>query len=108
MARFGKDEGDLLWYRFNDVFSYMPLAATIGGKILCMHGKSNIIIFLKVNSSILGGISPHLMSLDDIRQLQRPIPRVFEPGLVQDLLWSDPSPDIRLWQKNVYRNCSVM
>nr|CAD2129662.1 unnamed protein product [Meloidogyne enterolobii] len=27
-----------LWNDFNDAFAYLPLAALIGGKILCMHG----------------------------------------------------------------------
>uniref|UniRef100_A0A0K0DGY0 Serine/threonine-protein phosphatase n=1 Tax=Angiostrongylus cantonensis TaxID=6313 RepID=A0A0K0DGY0_ANGCA len=39
--------------RFNEVFSWMPLAGLVGKKILCMHG----------------GISAYLNSLDDIRKV---------------------------------------
>lgn len=27
-----------MWRRINELFNYLPLAATIEGKILCMHG----------------------------------------------------------------------
>ncbi|KAF7633200.1 Serine/threonine-protein phosphatase [Meloidogyne graminicola] len=92
--RFGNDRAEELWLRFNDAFAYMPLAATIGGKILCMHG----------------GISPHLRSLNDIRDIKRPIPVIIEPGLIQDLLWADPNllPSNDGFVPNHFRNCSVL
>ncbi|KAL7080156.1 hypothetical protein ACQ4LE_000882 [Meloidogyne hapla] len=93
--RFGSEQAEQLWNDFNDAFAYFPLAALIGGKILCMHG----------------GISPHIKSLDSIRSLKRPIPMVITPGLVQDLLWADPNtekPKPPDWEPNPYRNCSVM
>ncbi|KAF7636127.1 Serine/threonine-protein phosphatase [Meloidogyne graminicola] len=93
--RFGPEQAEQLWNDFNDAFAYLPLAALIGGKILCMHG----------------GISPRLKSLNDIRSLKRPISVVITPGLVQDLLWADPNtekPKPRDWELNPYRNCSVM
>ena len=43
-----------------------------------------------------GGISPHLEHMDQIRRLQRPTP-VPDEGLLCDLLWSDPEPEIRGW-----------
>ena len=27
-----------MWRRINELFNYLPLAASIEGKILCMHG----------------------------------------------------------------------
>ena len=27
-----------VWRRINELFNYLPLAASIEGKILCMHG----------------------------------------------------------------------
>ena len=51
----------------------MPLTGLIGGKILCMHG----------------GLSPHLESIDQLREMPRS-PAVSTPGLALDLLWSDP------------------
>ncbi|CAK5053834.1 unnamed protein product [Meloidogyne enterolobii] len=95
VRRFGAEQAEQLWNDFNDAFAYLPLAALIGGKILCMHG----------------GISPHLKSLNDIRSMKRPIAMVISPGLVQDLLWADPNtekPKPPDWEPNPYRNCSVM
>ena len=57
----------------------LPVAAIIGGRILCLHG----------------GISPQLRRLQDINAIQRPTPLDHEDGgLLTDLVWSDPSADI--------------
>ncbi|KAJ6430206.1 hypothetical protein OIU84_021586 [Salix udensis] len=69
-----------LWKVFTDCFNCLPVAALIDEKILCMHG----------------GLSPDLRSLDQIRNLYRPAV-VPETGLLCDLLWSDPSKDIKGW-----------
>ncbi|KAJ6769113.1 SERINE/THREONINE PROTEIN PHOSPHATASE [Salix koriyanagi] len=69
-----------LWKVFTDCFNCLPVAALIDEKILCMHG----------------GLSPDLRSLDQIRNLYRPA-AVPETGLLCDLLWSDPSKDIKGW-----------
>jgi serine/threonine-protein phosphatase PP1 catalytic subunit len=71
------------WKLFSDVFNYLPIAAIIGAKIFCVHG----------------GISPDLKTLDDIRNIQRPI-EVPEEGLLCDLLWSDPDPTVQNWTDN--------
>lgn len=65
-----------MWKRFIDLFNCMPVAARVGGKILCMHG----------------GISPSLRSLDDINAIKRPCD-VPDAGLLCDLLWADPDSD---------------
>ncbi len=31
-------QGVFVWRRINELFNYLPLAASIEGKILCMHG----------------------------------------------------------------------
>ncbi|PSR92875.1 Serine/threonine-protein like [Actinidia chinensis var. chinensis] len=72
-----------LWKDFTDCFNCLPVAALIDEKILCMHG----------------GISPDLHDLDQIRNLQRPAD-VPETGLQCDLLWSDPSKDVKGWGMN--------
>ena len=62
----------------------MPLAAIVGDKILCMHG----------------GLSPELDQIGLIRDLGRPT-EVPEHGLLCDLLWADPDPDIQGWGSNM-------
>lgn len=66
----------LIWQVFQDVFNCMPVAALIANRVFCAHG----------------GISPDLKHFDQLRRLVRPtiIP---EKGLLNDLLWSDPSHD---------------
>lgn len=65
-----------LWKEFVSLFDLLPVAAIVEDKILCMHG----------------GISPHLYTLDQIDELQRPC-KIPEQGLLCDLLWSDPAYD---------------
>ncbi|KAG4908324.1 hypothetical protein JHK84_056853 [Glycine max] len=72
-----------LWKVFTECFNCLPVAALIDEKILCMHG----------------GLSPELHNLNQIKSLPRPI-EVPETGLLCDLLWSDPSSDIRGWGEN--------
>ncbi|CAI5446329.1 unnamed protein product [Caenorhabditis angaria] len=74
VTRMGQKDGLEIWEHFNEAFSWMPIAGLVGGKILCMHG----------------GISPWLNSLDDIRNIPRPLVDVTENKLALDLLWSDP------------------
>ncbi|CAD5207971.1 unnamed protein product [Bursaphelenchus xylophilus] len=67
-----------LYAAFSDTFSYMPLTALIGDRILCMHG----------------GIAPNARTLDQMRNIKRPL----EPAgqtIEMDLLWSDPLPGIK-------------
>lgn len=63
-----------LWRSFSDLFNCMPIAAIIDDKIFCVHG----------------GLSPDLKSVEQIRQIRRPI-EIPENGLLHDLVWSDPS-----------------
>lgn len=72
-----------LWKIFTDCFNCLPVAALIDDRILCMHG----------------GISPELTSLDQIRNISRPMD-IPDSGLVCDLLWSDPSGDVKGWGMN--------
>ena len=72
-----------LWKTFTECFNYLPVAALIDEKILCMHG----------------GLSPDILNLDQIRNLQRPTD-VPDTGLLCDLLWSDPSKEVQGWGMN--------
>lgn len=72
-----------LWKIFSDVFNCLPAAALIDEKIFCMHG----------------GLSPELQSLQQIAGLERPCD-VPDVGLLCDLLWSDPDPNVNGWGEN--------
>ena len=63
-----------------DVFNCMPVAALVAKRIFCMHG----------------GLSPELLSLQKINQIPRPID-IPDFGLLCDLLWADPDPEITGW-----------
>lgn len=71
------------WRTFIDTFNTLPLAAIVAGKIFCVHG----------------GLSPVLNSMDEIRNVNRPTD-VPDFGLINDLLWSDPSDAINEWEDN--------
>ncbi|KAJ3166051.1 serine/threonine protein phosphatase Pzh1 [Geranomyces variabilis] len=72
-----------IWRLFTDVFNCLPIAALVAGKIFCVHG----------------GLSPSLHAMDDIRAIQRPSD-VPDFGLLNDLLWSDPSDQATDWEDN--------
>jgi serine/threonine-protein phosphatase PP1 catalytic subunit len=71
------------WKLFIDTFNTLPLAAIVAGKIFCVHG----------------GLSPVLNSMDEIRNVNRPTD-VPDFGLINDLLWSDPSDANNEWEDN--------
>ncbi len=71
------------WKAFVDVFNSLPIAAIVANKIFCVHG----------------GLSPSLSSMDEIRSIQRPSD-VPDYGLLNDLLWSDPSETAVDWEDN--------
>ena len=66
-----------IWRSFTDLFNYLPVAAIIDEKILCMHG----------------GLSPELKNLQNIQDIPRPTD-IPDTGLLCDLLWSDPDKDV--------------
>lgn len=72
-----------IWKSFCEVFNYLPVAAIIDDKILCMHG----------------GLSPELYSLEQIKKIERPT-EVPDEGLLCDLLWADPDRDVIGWGPN--------
>uniref|UniRef100_A0A1I7V085 SER_THR_PHOSPHATASE domain-containing protein n=1 Tax=Caenorhabditis tropicalis TaxID=1561998 RepID=A0A1I7V085_9PELO len=74
LEKFSPVNGNKLYEKFNEAFSWMPLAAIVGEKIFCVHG----------------GISPKLASWNDISNIPRPLLEVTDNELATDLLFSDP------------------
>ncbi|KAG0191896.1 Serine/threonine-protein phosphatase [Apophysomyces sp. BC1034] len=72
-----------MWRTFVDVFNTLPIAGLVAGKIFCVHG----------------GLSPSLHHMDEIRNIQRPTD-VPDYGLLNDLLWADPSDVTVEWEDN--------
>ena len=64
----------------NNMFAWLPIAALIENKILCIHA----------------GIGPNITMLDDLLKINRPIEitqetPIPEQGILFDALWSDPT-----------------
>ncbi|KAJ9521431.1 hypothetical protein QJQ45_008757 [Haematococcus lacustris] len=75
MERLGDDQGVYVWRRINELFNYLPLAASIEGKILCMHG----------------GIGRSIHKIEQIASIPRPVTMEDGGPVLMDLLWSDPT-----------------
>ncbi|KAJ6816317.1 serine/threonine-protein phosphatase BSL1-like protein [Iris pallida] len=75
IERLGESDGIWVWTRFNQLFNYLPLAALIEKKIICMHG----------------GIGRSINSVEQIEKLVRPITMDVGSIILMDLLWSDPT-----------------
>lgn len=74
------------WKAFNIVFQFMPVAALIEDRIICMHG----------------GLSPELVHVNDINAIERPTD-IKNEGLLADLMWSDPSKEHANFTRNEER-----
>ncbi|KAJ2813819.1 serine/threonine protein phosphatase Pzh1, partial [Coemansia furcata] len=68
---------------FVNTFNALPVAAVVAAKIFCVHG----------------GLSPDLATMEQVRQLPRPCD-VPDHGVLNDLLWSDPSETAADWEEN--------
>ncbi|CAL5425557.1 unnamed protein product [Camellia sinensis] len=75
IERMGERDGIWTWHRINRLFNWLPLAALIEKKIICMHG----------------GIGRSINHVDQIDNLQRPITMEAGSIVLMDLLWSDPT-----------------
>uniref|UniRef100_A0A7N0USV9 Serine/threonine-protein phosphatase n=1 Tax=Kalanchoe fedtschenkoi TaxID=63787 RepID=A0A7N0USV9_KALFE len=75
IERLGERDGIWAWHRFNRLFNWLPLAAIIEKKIICMHG----------------GIGRSINHVEQIQSLQRPITMESGSIVLMDLLWSDPT-----------------
>ncbi|KAL9238663.1 hypothetical protein vseg_013057 [Gypsophila vaccaria] len=75
IERLGERDGIWAWHRFNRLFNWLPLAALIEKKIICMHG----------------GIGRSINHVEQIESIQRPITMEAGSIVLMDLLWSDPT-----------------
>ncbi|CAL5357238.1 unnamed protein product [Camellia sinensis] len=75
IERMGERDGIWTWHRINRLFNWLPLAALIEKKIICMHG----------------GIGRSINHVDQIENLQRPVTMEAGSIVLMDLLWSDPT-----------------
>lgn len=62
-----------VWRYCCDIFDYMSLGAVVDDRVFCVHG----------------GLSPNIVTLDQIRSIDRK-QEVPHDGAMCDLLWSDP------------------
>ena len=72
-----------LWKKFVDVFNCMPYTAIVEDKIIFMHR----------------GLSPSLKNLGQLNEIIRPTD-IPDEGLLCDLVWSDPEPNLKGWDVN--------
>ena len=63
-----------VYLKMNRVFDNLPLAAVIDSEIFCCHG----------------GIGPHLNTIQQILDIERPLRGTNFKSFVSDLLWADP------------------
>ncbi|KAF8109799.1 hypothetical protein N665_0091s0028 [Sinapis alba] len=75
IERLGERDGIWVWHRINRLFNWLPLAALIEKKIICMHG----------------GIGRSINHVEQIENIQRPITMEAGSIVLMDLLWSDPT-----------------
>ncbi|XP_059625132.1 serine/threonine-protein phosphatase BSL3 isoform X1 [Cornus florida] len=75
IERMGERDGIWAWHRINRLFNWLPLAALVEKKIICMHG----------------GIGRSINHVEQIENLQRPISMEAGSIVLMDLLWSDPT-----------------
>ncbi|KAI4368683.1 hypothetical protein MLD38_017213 [Melastoma candidum] len=75
IERMGERDGIWAWHRVNRLFNWLPLAALIEKKIICMHG----------------GIGRSINHVEQIENIQRPITMEAGSIVLMDLLWSDPT-----------------
>ena len=74
-SRLPHGQGTPVWEAFNNAFQWLPLAARIGERILCLHG----------------GIGARLKSIRQLNSIARPITGASDSKLITDVLWSDPT-----------------
>jgi diadenosine tetraphosphatase ApaH/serine/threonine PP2A family protein phosphatase len=93
LRRFGPKLGDDVWVAVNEVFRFLPLAASIDGKIFCahggiprLHGSEDLRMKMLNDPEFPRFNSTHPQAGDSLH-------RKWYREIAMDLLWSDPSDD---------------
>uniref|UniRef100_K3X434 Serine/threonine-protein phosphatase n=1 Tax=Globisporangium ultimum (strain ATCC 200006 / CBS 805.95 / DAOM BR144) TaxID=431595 RepID=K3X434_GLOUD len=86
-ARFGNEEGYIVWHQINHAFDRLPLAAAIDNDIFCVHGGIPRSVG---NEKILDSIhkipSKALLDVLDMKYYEENS----QISMVSDMLWGDP------------------
>ena len=80
-------DNERIWTRFNEVFSYMPLAAIVNDELFCVHG----------------GIGPRIKTINQIEQAPRPLTSENIPTGIRHLLWADPTETVFMFLESQSR-----
>ncbi|KAG6469700.1 hypothetical protein ZIOFF_070630 [Zingiber officinale] len=72
IERMGEQDGIWAWHRINRLFNWLPLAALMEKKVICMHG----------------GIGHSINHVEQIENLQLPITMETGAIVLMDMLWS--------------------
>ncbi|TKR69990.1 hypothetical protein L596_022069 [Steinernema carpocapsae] len=92
LERYPEEKARELHKAIDRVFQWTPLSAIVAQRILCVHG----------------GIGPSIRSIDDLKNVQRPIKNTRKANsVVNHILWSDPNPKIHMSCFNDRRNTSI-
>lgn len=75
-----------VWKLFTETFNYMPAAAIVGEKILCVHAG--------LSPTLLDHPGDGLACFDCVKEIKRP-QEVPDHGIYCDLLWADPEFDLK-------------
>lgn len=86
LRKFGPYDGDSIYDRLKDVFSQMPISATLNDKYFLVHG----------------GLPINNISIDNIAKLPKP-DEIPNNETTFQLLWNDPSDDIKYYEPNILR-----
>ncbi len=88
------NDDEMVYLAFLETFNALPIAATINGDYLALHG----------------GISPDIKKIDDINAIDRFVEPPLE-SMISDILWSDPVKDVKeakglKYEENDARGCA--
>ncbi|EDQ88236.1 uncharacterized protein MONBRDRAFT_32893 [Monosiga brevicollis MX1] len=97
LGRLGPTNGHTIWERMNKVFGWLPLAALVDEKILCVHGgigKASLPRVCKGKGKGSPVLNSEFTSVQQLRDIQRPLPQPMTSSyaaILRDVLWADPT-----------------